>query len=148
MESTKLARMNRRSWLRTIAAAAGLTTISLATTEYLQPQGDSGARTVDLGPIDEVISDGTRRVVNVNGRMALLSRRADVVTALDLTCTHAGCPLAFDAKTQRIRCACHGGAFAVTGEPVAGPPRRPLDQLECRTENGRLYIRTQLNGDV
>lgn len=140
--------MDRRSWLRTIAAAAGLTTVTLATAEYLQPQSAPGARTVDLGPIDEVISDGARRVVNVDGRMALLSRSADVVTALDLTCTHAGCPLAFDAKSQRIRCACHGGAFAVTGEPVAGPPRMPLARLECRTEDGRLYIRTLQRGDV
>ena len=148
MESTKLARMDRRSWLRTIAAAAGLTTVTLATAEYLQPQSTPGSRTVDLGPIDQVISDGARRVVNVDGRMVLLSRRADVVTALDLTCTHAGCPLAFDAKSQRIRCACHGGAFAVTGEPVAGPPRTPLATLECRTEGGRLFIRTPQRGDV
>ena len=148
METTKLARMDRRSWLRTIAAAAGLTTAVLGTEEYLQPQDVPGARTVDLGPIDEVIADGTRRVASVNGRMALLSRHADVVTALDLTCTHAGCPLAFDAKAQRIRCACHGGAFAVTGEPVAGPPRRPLNQLECRIENGRLFIRTPQRADV
>ena len=118
------------------------------TKEYLQPQSAPGARTVDLGPIDEVISDGTRRVVNVNGRMALLSRSADVVTALDLTCTHAGCPLAFDARSQRIRCACHGGAFAVTGEPVAGPPRKPLATLECLTEHGRLFVRTMHRSDV
>ncbi|MFM8770858.1 MAG: ubiquinol-cytochrome c reductase iron-sulfur subunit [Candidatus Kapaibacterium sp.] len=139
--------MDRRSWLRTIAAAAGLTTAALATKEYLQPQSSNGIRTVDLGPIDEVIRDGTRRVVNVDGSAALLSRSGTIVTALDLTCTHAGCPLAFDAKVQRIRCACHGGAFAVTGEPVAGPPRTPLAELECRTEDGRLYIRTHRRGE-
>ncbi len=134
--------MDRRSWLRAIAGAAGLTSLTLATLEYLQPQAGQGIRTVDLGPVDQVISDGARRVVNVDGRMVLLSRNADNVTALDLTCTHAGCPLAFDAKAQRIRCACHGGAFAVTGEPVAGPPRTPLARLECRMDEGRLYVRT------
>lgn len=97
---------------------------------------------MDLGPVDDLIQDGARRVINVDGRMVLLNRSADIVTALDLTCTHAGCPLAFDAKAQRIRCACHGGAFALTGEPVAGPPRTPLVQLECRMDKGRLYIRT------
>ncbi len=140
--------MDRRSWLRTIAAAAGLTSIALATSEYLQPQVARGIRTVDLGPIDEVISEGARRAVNVDGRMVLLSRSGDVVSALDLTCTHAGCPLAFEAKTQRIRCACHGGAFAVTGEPVAGPPRKPLATLECLTEDGRLFVRTMHRSDV
>lgn len=135
--------MDRRSWLRAIATAVGLTSVAMATSEYLQPQVAQGIRTVDLGPIDEVISEGARRVVNVDGRMVLLSRSANVVTALDLTCTHAGCPLAFDAKAQRIRCACHGGAFAVTGEPVAGPPRTPLARLECRADGGRLFIRTQ-----
>lgn len=140
--------MDRRSWLRAIAAAAGLTSLTLATSEYLQPQHAQDIRTVDLGPVDEVISDGARRVVNVGGQMVLLSRSADVVTALDLTCTHAGCPLAFDAKAQRIRCACHGGAFAITGEPVAGPPRTPLATLECRTDRGRLYIRTTRSTEV
>lgn len=142
MGNTKLARMDRRSWLRSIAAFAGLTSITLATMKYLQPQSTQGVRTVDLGLVDEVIPEGARRVINVDGRQVLLNRTADVVTALDLTCTHAGCPLAFDAGAQRIRCACHGGAFAITGEPVAGPPRMPLARLECRMDDGRLYIRT------
>lgn len=148
MGNTKLARMDRRSWLRSIAAFAGLTSVTLATVEYLQQQSTPGVRTVDLGPVDEVIPEGARRVVNVDGKLVLLNRSAEIVTALDLTCTHAGCPLAFDAAAQRIRCACHGGAFALTGESVAGPPRTPLARLECRTDQGRLYIRTTQRSDV
>lgn len=141
MGNTKLARMDRRSWLRSIAAFAGLTSVAVLLQQYLTPQTSRAAQTVDLGPVDIVLADGSRRVVSVDGRSVLLHRSANAVTALDLTCTHAGCPLAFDATAQRIRCACHGGAFALTGEPVAGPPRVPLGRLECRIEAGRLYLR-------
>lgn len=55
-------------------------------------------------------------------------------------CTHLGCGVAFDKITGRFKCPCHEGVFDVkTGAVLAGPPPRPLDQLEWKIEDGFLY---------
>ncbi len=140
MNSTKLQRMDRRSWLRSIAAVIGLAGSAFGLNVFLSPDSHSRARTFRLGPLDALLADGTRTTVQLEGKSILLSRRGEQVIAFDLTCTHAGCPLAYNAKGGRITCACHGGAFDLDGKPVAGPPTIPLTRLECAIDNGDLLV--------
>ena len=140
MNSTKLQRMDRRSWLRSIAAVIGLAGSAFGVNAFLSPDSHSRARTFRLGPLDEVLVDGARTTVQLEGKSVLLMRRGEQVTAFDLTCTHAGCPLAYNANGGRITCACHGGAFDLDGKPVAGPPTVPLARLECAIDNGDLLV--------
>lgn len=56
-------------------------------------------------------------------------------------CTHLGCSFAFDQDRKLFRCPCHQGMFdPKSGKVLAGPPPRPLDQLESKVENGDLYV--------
>lgn len=47
--------------------------------------------------------------------------------AFSATCTHLDCIVSFQPDRQRLFCACHGGAYDLTGRNVAGPPPRPLE---------------------
>lgn len=54
-------------------------------------------------------------------------------------CTHLRCPVIFSALRRRFECPCHLGAFdAATGQPVAGPPRRPLTAIKLHLQNGEI----------
>jgi menaquinol-cytochrome c reductase iron-sulfur subunit len=56
-------------------------------------------------------------------------------------CTHLGCSFAYDKDRKSFRCPCHQGMFdPKTGAVLAGPPPRPLDQLETKIEKGDLYV--------
>lgn len=56
-------------------------------------------------------------------------------------CTHLGCSFAFDADKKIFHCPCHQGMFdPKTGAVLAGPPPRPLDQLDTKLERGDLYV--------
>ncbi len=57
----------------------------------------------------------------------------------DVRCTHLGCPVSWDEKTQKFYSPCHGGVFDIQGRVLAGPPPRPLDRYEWKLENGVLY---------
>lgn len=59
---------------------------------------------------------------------------------LSPNCTHLGCGYQWDSGTQQFKCPCHGGVYTIDGEVVAGPPPRPLDQFETKTENGKLFV--------
>jgi arsenite oxidase small subunit len=45
-------------------------------------------------------------------------------------CTHASCPVFYNAAANRLDCPCHGGAFSVAdGSVLQGPPPRPLPRI-------------------
>jgi Rieske Fe-S protein len=63
------------------------------------------------------------------------------VKAFSATCTHLGCQVHWDGSARQFRCPCHGGAYAMDGAVVEGPPPRPLDTVAARVEDaGRLVL--------
>lgn len=55
-------------------------------------------------------------------------------------CTHLGCGYHWDAADRKFKCPCHGSVYDVTGQVLAGPAPRPLDNLPSKVENGRLLV--------
>lgn len=62
------------------------------------------------------------------------------VTAFSPLCTHLGCAYRWQAKEKLFACPCHGSAFNVQGEVIAGPASRPLDRYSTRIEGDRLWL--------
>ncbi len=56
------------------------------------------------------------------------------------SCPHLGCAVSWDPPTQRFKCACHGGAFDLDGNVVAGPPPSPLPRLPWKVEDGVIKV--------
>lgn len=55
-------------------------------------------------------------------------------------CTHLKCPVFWSKEEHELLCPCHHGKFDVmTGNPLAGPPRRALPEIELKVENGAIY---------
>ena len=140
MDSTKLQRMDRRSWIRSIVALLGVAGSAVGLHTFLTTDKRPSSKTYRIGPPEKVFSQGARTTVHLDGKPVLLVRTGENVIAFDLTCTHAGCPLAYSAGSGRITCACHGGAFDLNGRPVAGPPTVPLTRYTCAIDNGDLIV--------
>lgn len=62
------------------------------------------------------------------------------ITAYEPHCTHLGCAYAWNDQSRLFECPCHGGKYDVGGKRVDGPPPRPLDRYEIRTEGNTLKI--------
>ncbi|MFI9825931.1 Rieske (2Fe-2S) protein [Streptomyces sp. NPDC052013] len=61
--------------------------------------------------------------------------------AFSAICTHKGCTVATVSKGE-IVCPCHDSRFdASTGEPVAGPARKPLSTLSVTVQDGVIRTR-------
>ena len=55
-------------------------------------------------------------------------------------CTHLSCPIIPKPELGKLNCPCHEGSFDLaSGQPIAGPPRRPLIKVKLRFQNGRIY---------
>lgn len=65
-------------------------------------------------------------------------KRGDEFVVFSRSCTDVGCPVNYDDGSRCFFCPCHGGIFAQGGEPMAGPPPRPLYRYATRVRDGDI----------
>jgi arsenite oxidase small subunit len=99
---------------------------------------------VDVAGIEE-LSVGSYKLFRYptqNDPCILLRLSTDKFVAFDQRCTHLSCPVHFSAESKQLVCPCHEGLFsAEDGQPLAGPPKRPLAQLSVSTRDARIWVR-------
>ena len=62
------------------------------------------------------------------------------VVAFSQLCTHLSCPVIPDVAEKRLHCPCHNGNFdLMSGQPVSGPPRRPLPRIAVEIRGDRIH---------
>ena len=70
----------------------------------------------------------------------LLRPDSNTLLAYNSQCTHLQCPVLPEMELGRLHCPCHAGYFDLrTGNPTAGPPRRPLPRISLQVRNGTIY---------
>ena len=107
---------------------------------------------VEVAPVDE-LSVGTPKQLDYvatvqDGYLKTKTQKAvwavkqdnGQVTVFSPLCTHLGCGYHWDAADHKFKCPCHGSVYDVTGQVLAGPAPRPLDNLPSKVENGRLLV--------
>jgi menaquinol-cytochrome c reductase iron-sulfur subunit len=149
--------LTRRAFLNKISiagsAAAGIV-ISVPIIAYLlSPLLNRDARPWQrIGPVDDYEVGQTVQIdlqdpspLPWAGRTALMSgwlRRTETgFICFSVHCTHLGCPVNWLAKGQIFLCPCHGGVFNADGQPVGGPPQRPLQRHDVRVQDGFVEVR-------
>ncbi len=56
------------------------------------------------------------------------------------TCTHLACNVIWRPEAKVFQCPCHSGRFDANGQPIAGPPTKPLAVLKHKVEDGNLRV--------
>jgi Rieske Fe-S protein len=71
----------------------------------------------------------------------LFTEDGDKFKAYNGHCTHLGCSYVYDKALKHFFCPCHRGQFDVkTGEVLAGPPPRPLDELQVEIRDSAVWV--------
>lgn len=64
----------------------------------------------------------------------------DQLVAFDQACTHLSCPVIPRVAERRFECPCHHGSFDLeSGQPTAGPPRRPLTRIQLAVTGDKVF---------
>lgn len=62
--------------------------------------------------------------------------------AYNAHCTHLGCAYVLAPDKQSFLCPCHRGQFDIrTGAVMAGPPPRPLDELDVQIRDSAVFVK-------
>lgn len=95
-----------------------------------------------VASVDEV-SVGSALTFNYPGehdQCVLVRLEAQSFVAFSRQCTHLSCSVVPELDKRRFFCPCHDGEFDVaSGNPVAGPPRRPLARIKLDFKQGAIY---------
>lgn len=84
-----------------------------------------------------------------NDPCVLVRLAQDNWVAFEQKCTHLSCPVIPQPQQGRFFCPCHEGVFDIaTGEPVSGPPRRPLIRITVTVGTGQVYATGVQQGEV
>jgi nitrite reductase/ring-hydroxylating ferredoxin subunit len=94
-----------------------------------------------IAPLDE-LRVGSARLFTypTAAEPCLLLRPSDAtLVAYSQECTHLACAVV-PRRDGTLYCPCHEGTFdALTGRPLAGPPRRPLPRIALELRDGYVY---------
>jgi hypothetical protein len=74
------------------------------------------------------------KVVKLNNEtMALYKDQTGTLHAVNPTCTHMKCAVAWNAAEKSWDCPCHGARYSVDGEVLTGPADANLELIELRS---------------
>lgn len=91
-----------------------------------------------VGFPDDFAPDSRRKI---EGRPVWLFRDSLGFFAISAICTHLGCLVSENPKTEGFDCPCHGSKFDSKGAAVSGPAPRGLDWLEMSlAADGNLMV--------
>jgi nitrite reductase/ring-hydroxylating ferredoxin subunit len=73
-------------------------------------------------------------------RCILIRPESNVLVAFSQQCTHLSCAVVPQPEHNRLFCPCHEGAFDLkSGNPIAGPPNRPLTRVRLDVRGDDVY---------
>ncbi|WP_375480408.1 ubiquinol-cytochrome c reductase iron-sulfur subunit [uncultured Nostoc sp.] len=67
--------------------------------------------------------------------------KAGNLTAVDPTCTHAGCTVAWKAEAKKFACPCHGSEYGADGKVQKGPATEALKTYAAKIEGNSVVVK-------
>jgi Rieske Fe-S protein len=147
--------MSRRKFLKTAVltgCAAMVTGVPLATYAIFPALKDNPGKWIDFGSVENLEPDNFNMlsyefmvkdgwiILPQSGFVWARADAGEQIKIFSSTCTHLACNVIWQAETQEFICPCHSGRFDAQGQPIAGPPSRPLSILEHKVADGNLQV--------
>jgi cytochrome b6-f complex iron-sulfur subunit len=61
--------------------------------------------------------------------------------AVNSTCTHKGCAVAWNSASKEFACPCHGSKFEPDGSVANGPADKPLTKFTVKAEGDSVLVK-------
>jgi cytochrome b6-f complex iron-sulfur subunit len=139
------ARYSRRRFLDYLlgtSAVATLTAIFYPIFRFMVPPEvvEAQQNSVVAGKLAELPMN-SGKIFKFGSKPGLLVRtQSGDVKAFSASCTHLDCIVQYDPNSKQIICACHNGAYDLSGKNVSGPPPRPLDEYTVNVKGDDITV--------
>ncbi len=146
---------NRRAYIKTTVLCSGAVLLAgfpLASYFIAPALKKASGKWVDFGAVED-LSPGSIEMLTyefmVKDGWLVLPQRGFVwakneaggkIKVFSSTCTHLACKVIWQEDAKIFECPCHSGRFNADGQPIAGPPTKPLIVLENKIEDDNLMV--------
>ncbi len=142
--------MNRRDVILKIFSGGAILalspTIITACKKVVDPDNNNNNNNNGSGTITIDLTDPQYSGLNTAGGSILkqgiiiANTGNNVFIALDSTCTHQGCTIAYNAAANNFPCPCHGSVYSTTGSVITGPAPLPVQSYQVTKSGNVLTI--------
>jgi len=143
--------MNRRTFLGWVGVGGVANSLPIAIAACsAQTTESSKATQSQSAPVGAYQSVGTVAELNKTGQLLnkkkpyspvlVVQTGGSNLIAVNPTCTHAGCTVAWLAEQKKFHCPCHGAEYGPDGKVLEGPARRPLKTYAVKIENNSVLV--------
>ena len=135
-------------WLASLLPSS-LIGCSEATTPTASSSASAAPESVAAAPSGSFKTIGTVAQLDKAGSLLSADKQVAVVRdpqdakkllAVNPTCTHKGCTVAWKAADKAFVCPCHDAEFTANGAVLEGPAKKPLQTYAVKIENGQVLV--------
>lgn len=137
--------MNRREFISFVGVGGVASCLPVAiaacSSETQPPVRPDGFR--EIGTITELNQKGhllNKQIKNAPVLVVRNPENAEMLLAVNPTCTHRGCVVEWKAEQEDFVCPCHHAVFAADGNVKQKPAREPLKVYEVKLEQDKVLI--------
>lgn len=139
--------MNRRAFINWVGVGwlasslpVAIAACSSQTTQAESTNNKGGFKTV--GTVAQLDKDSQLLNKNspVGAVLVVRTNSGSKLSAVNPSCTHAGCPVGWQAKSQKFVCPCHGSEFGTDGKVLKGPASKPLKTYQAKIEGNSVLV--------
>jgi cytochrome b6-f complex iron-sulfur subunit len=141
--------MKRREFVSLVGVSGAMSALPVAVTGCGQPTATSEAPAApartDGFEVAGTVADLDKTGQLLNEQMALgkalvVRLEGDRLLAVEPTCNHQGCSVAWDAS-QSFVCPCHQSKFAQDGKVLQGPATQALPIYTAKIEGDQVLVK-------
>jgi len=111
-------------------------------TRYIMPppMPESSQNSVKAATVKD-LKPNSAKIFPFGSRPAILIQLADgSYRALSAVCPHLNCTVQYREDSRIIWCACHNGQFDLSGQVIAGPPPRNLEEYDVNVQGEDIIV--------
>lgn len=138
--------MNRRAFFNWVGVGwlASSLPIAIAACSSETTQAESTSNKGGFKPVGTVAQlSKTNQLLNKKspvGAVLVVRTSSTNLSAVNPTCTHAGCTVNWAAKSQKFVCPCHASEFGTDGKVLKGPASKPLKTYKAKIEGNSVLV--------
>lgn len=138
--------MKRRDFINWVGLgwlASSLPVALAACSSQQTPAKSSSGDWQTVGTLAELNKTGQLLVKNspVGAVLVVGTSKTDNIKAVNPTCTHAGCTVAWLAEAKKFSCPCHNSEFGIDGKVQKGPATKPLAIYTAKIEGNSVQVK-------
>lgn len=139
--------MNRRAFINWVGVGwlASSLPVAIAACSSQTTQAESNTNKGGFQAVGTVAQlNKNQQLLNKNSPVGAVlvvrTTSGSKLSAVNPTCTHAGCTVNWAAKSQKFVCPCHGSRFGTDGKVLNGPATKPLKTYQAKIEGDSVLV--------